>query len=179
MNLLEQVAMSPFSSYRIIPLTKGQFTIIDAADYPLIGQHRWHAEWNPHTQSYYAKRSKNLGIIDGKLTIITIRMHRVILGLTDWNIVGDHRNRKATLDNRRQNLRVATRTESGRHRGISKNNTSGYKGVYKNRFGKPWYALIMVDGISIRLGSFDRIEDAAQAYNEAAIKYHKEFAPTS
>lgn len=175
MNLLEQVAMSPLSSYCIIQLTKGQYAIIDAADYPLVRGRKWHSEWNSHTQSYYAKSSKYGGLVDGKKKIITTRMHRLILGLTDWHITADHINPAATLDNRRYNLREATRTQNRRNSRIQKNNTSGFKGVYKSRFGKPWYAMICVDRKLIKLGSFDTIEEAAESYEKASLLYHKEF----
>ena len=60
---------------------------------------------------------------------------------------------------------------------MNKNNTSGYKGVFKNVNKKfPWKACINVNCEKIYLGQFRTKEDAAKAYNEAAIKLHGFFA---
>ena len=57
-----------------------------------------------------------------------------------------------------------------------KNNTSGFKGVYWHKARKKWRVQITVDGKNMHLGSFDDKKDAAQAYNDAAVQYHGEFA---
>ncbi len=53
---------------------------------------------------------------------------------------------------------------------INRNNTSGFKGVYFNKLNtvKVWTAEIIRAGRKTRLGSFERIEDAALAYELAA-----------
>lgn len=66
MSLLEQTPLSPETSYRIIPLSKGQVAIVDVEDYERLAKYKWHAGWNPHTNSFYAKRSQYIGIVDGK-----------------------------------------------------------------------------------------------------------------
>lgn len=75
------------------------------------------------------------------------------------------------------NLREATRHQNGYNRKLGRDNTSGYKGVtfFKGR----WRALIRADSQRIFLGDFDTPEEAAQAYDEAAIRYHGEFAKTN
>jgi hypothetical protein len=60
-------------------------------------------------------------------------------------------------------------------------NKSGYgaypKGVtWRDRKENPWQAKIRVNGIRIHLGSFADMEEAAEAYREAAKLYHREFA---
>ena len=45
----------------------------------------------------------------------------------------DHIETVATLDNRKQNLRLATRSQNNANRRVFKNNTSGFKGVYCRR----------------------------------------------
>lgn len=54
------------------------------------------------------------------------------------------------------------------------NNTSGYKGVSRDR-GR-WRAYIRVNYKQIHLGNFRTKEEAARRYNEAALKYFGEFA---
>jgi hypothetical protein len=56
------------------------------------------------------------------------------------------------------------------------NNSSGYKGVSFNNSSKKWRAQIWLNSKSYHLGLFIDPIDAARAYNEAALKYHGEFA---
>ncbi len=74
----------------------------------------------------------------------------------------DHINNDRT-DNRLENLRYATKQENSRNCSISKNNTSGTKGVNWNKRDKKWSARITIDGIKIHIGRFDNKEDAINA----------------
>lgn len=89
----------------------------------------------------------------------------------------DHRN-QIKFDNRIDNLRPATRAENSYNRGILKSNTSGYNGVVKikNKCSISWRAHILLNGKHIYIGQFKNKDDAARAWNIAAIKYHGEFA---
>lgn len=53
----------------------------------------------------------------------------------------DHINRNRS-DNRKENLRLATRQENNCNRGTYRNNTSGYKGVWMERKTKTWYVKV-------------------------------------
>lgn len=79
------------------------------------------------------------------------------------------------LNNRRSNLRIATPTQNARNTRLARNNTSGFKGVSETAEGR-WRARITVDWIEIRLGNFDTREQAAAAYDAAALIHHGEFA---
>lgn len=82
-------------------------------------------------------------------------------------------------DNRIANLRLATRTQNVRNTRRRHDNSSGVKGVYWiARCGK-WRADIRVAGKGKHLGYFNRIEDAAAAYERAAAKHFGEFARTA
>lgn len=78
-------------------------------------------------------------------------------------------------DNRWYNLREATSTQNNHNRRISKNNTTGYKGVsrHKNRFKS---SIRVGNGKRIFLGYFNTAEEAYEAYCKACEEYHKEFA---
>lgn len=161
-----------------IPLTRGQVTLIDAVDADLL-QHKWHAlfdEKYPPKGAYKANREINLG--DGKCTCQL--MHRVILGrvigreLTAAETV-DHKNLN-TLDNRRENLRLASMSEQSRNRRMRNDNTSGYKGVYYLKNNRKWTAIASIKGERFYLGSFDTKEEAHEARLNAVKLHYGEFA---
>lgn len=82
-------------------------------------------------------------------------------------------------DNRIKNLRLATNSQNNSAKGISQTNTSGYKGVSWNSKQKKWAAFIGISGKNKNLGSFDKPEEAALAYDRAAIRLFGEFANTN
>lgn len=100
-----------------------------------------------------------------------IHMHRDILGIDGFV---DHRNGD-TLDNRRENLRPATRAQNAWNRGKLSTNRSGHKGVSKDADGRRWIAKIEVNGVRHRK-AFKVLEEAAAWYREAALRLHGEFA---
>ena len=103
---------------------------------------------------------------------ITVPLHRHITNCPKGMHV-DHINGNV-LDNRLSNLRICTPSQNQANSKLPKNNTSGYKGVSKN--GDGWKAKIRVDYAYYYLGTFLTKEEAARAYNAAAIKYFGEFA---
>ena len=79
------------------------------------------------------------------------------------------------LDNRIENLRVATMTEQRANQRVRKDSKSGIKGVQKTRQGT-WSARISKDGVTYRLGIFDAPEKAHIAYIKAAQTLFGKFA---
>jgi hypothetical protein len=71
----------------------------------------------------------------------------------------DHRNNDKT-NNQLTNLRWATTKENAMNQIISKNNTSGIKGIDWYKANEKWRAQIKIDGIRIHIGYFDNLEDA-------------------
>lgn len=80
-------------------------------------------------------------------------------------------------NNRWHNLRLADDQQNQANSRKSKNNTSGFKGVYRSHCrGRPWRAKLNLGTKQIHLGSFDTAADAAAAYASAAKEHFKEFA---
>lgn len=79
-------------------------------------------------------------------------------------------------DNRISNLREATLSQNQYNRGISKNNTSGIKGVTWNCHAKKWMAITTINGKNKNLGYFDDIALAEKTVIKARLKHHGEFA---
>lgn len=160
--------------YRYIALTKNQVAIVDIEDYERLARYSWQAHWSKDTQTYYAQRGAPR--LDGKHGQMYVSMHRQIMAVEDRHILVDHRNRSETLDNRKENLRIADRSQNGANSKISKNNKSGFKGVYYHKANNKWAAHIRsVNGRKF-LGLFATPEDAHAAYCKAAAELFGEFA---
>ena len=105
-----------------------------------------------------------------------IRLHRLLLGAKDGDIV-DHANRDK-LDNRKQNLRIATPSENTQNSKISKKNKTGFIGVWWDKDRKKWEVQIRLNGKSKKIGRFTNLEKAIKARLEAELEYFGEdFAP--
>jgi hypothetical protein len=91
-------------------------------------------------------------------------------------ILVDHRNGD-TLDNRRTNLRLATCSQNSCNRQKTKSKTSSrFIGVSFDKHKVVWTAYISFHRKRIWLGCFKTEIAAAKAHDEAAKKYHDEFA---
>lgn len=163
---------SPSSDYRTIPLTQGQVALVSAHRYEELNKFKWTAHWNKRLKKFYAVRGINLS--GGRWGLV--RMHRQILGLERGDKrEGDHINHD-TLDNRDENLRIATRSQNGCNRGAQINNKSGFKGVIWYKREGNWKAEIMIHRKHKHLGYFPTAELAYEAYCKAAKEIHGEFA---
>lgn len=155
-----------------IPLTKGQVAKVDPENVIELSKRQWYAYWNKCTRSYYALNDKRFP--DGSR--ITVGMHRYLLGLTDPSLDGEHKNHD-TLDNRKSNLRPATRAENNENNRLRSGNQTGFKGVgIDKRRKKKFVARIKVEGKTKFIGYFYTAEEAFEARKSAAEKEYGEFA---
>jgi hypothetical protein len=155
-------------SFRRIFIGEGKSSIVEPGDFYRVNNFHWSVKKNG--PRIYAVRMD----ISGKKTKI-ISMQRELMS-PPANLLVDHRNRDS-LDNRRANLRLATRSQNMFNRAKRKSKTSSrFIGVSFNKAGGKWTARIYYQNKQIWLGRFGSELDAANAYDEAARKYHKEFA---
>lgn len=152
-----------------VPITKGKFAIVDDADYESVSKWKW-----AYCRDGYARRTKYIGVVDGKEKSRKIAMHREITNAAIGMEV-DHINMDR-LDNRRENLRVCTTTQNKMNRKSYSGSISKYKGVGWRKDTKKWVGRIVVNKKQKILGNFKSEIEAAKAYNEAAIKMFGKFA---
>ncbi len=149
-----------------IILTQGKYSKINDNWYEYINKWKWYAFKDRN--KYYAARSIKI-----KNKVYRICMHHIIWELME-NIIPidniiDHKDGDG-LNNYDDNLRLATRSQNRANTKIYKNNTSGYIGVYKNKFS--FVAYIKHE----KLGSFSTAEMAARVRDYHAIRLYGEFA---
>lgn len=103
-----------------------------------------------------------------------VPLHRFIISATEGLVV-DHINGN-TLDNRKNNLRMATKAENGQNRvNLAKNNTSGVRGVTWHKTRKRWMGSVVVNQKAIHVGFFDDIETARIAVEQVRA-HHMPFS---
>jgi hypothetical protein len=103
-------------------------------------------------------------------------MHRVILGCPDILSV-DHKDGDG-LNNRRENLRLATQSQNMHNQRINRANKTGFKGVSLHKVSGKWIAQIGLKGKTNYLGLFASPEEAHAAYCRASDQYHGDFGRT-
>jgi hypothetical protein len=138
----------------------GRVFLIDALDLPRLEGRKWRAYRGTHT--WY-------------VTSNGIYLHRFLMDAPD-GVEVDHINGNG-LDNRRSvNLRLATHQQNLANQGLSRANTSGYRGVIWLKKEHRWRAQLKCAGKFQAVGSFEDIETAAYAYDLAALKVFGPFA---
>lgn len=158
-----------------IELTQGYYAIVDAEDFDRLNKFSWHAftlksktrikpkifakrclEVNGTIKSYYMQQDVLILYKDLRQRIIHIN--------------GD------SLDNRKSNLKIATKSQIQQSKYVDETNTaSRFRGVSWSKRNEIWEAEITVRNEIIRLGSFSDEIEAAKAYDDASSYYHKEF----
>lgn len=136
--------------------------LVDDCDYDSVNSYKWHAQ-KMQGDIWYAARADG-----GKF----VRMHRIIMSVSDRKICVDHINHNG-LDNRRGNLRTCTHAQNLAN-SRKKKGKNRFKGI-SERCGN-FRAIITLNGKLKSLGTYKNEQDAVSAYNSAVTSMHGEFA---
>lgn len=139
--------------------------LVDDADYDWLSQHKWGVRTTANGYQY--------AVVAGG----GASMHREILGLTKGDgLEGDHKDGD-TLNNQRDNLRIATATQNKQNK-RRRSPATGFKGVYLDRqcSARPFRSFITSNKKPFYLGNYTNAVEAALAYDKAAISLFGEFA---
>lgn len=138
--------------------------LIDVEDYDKVKKYIWYVDPNGYVVSSRGNNGR------------AMKIHRLIMDVLDKpNIEIDHIHHNLR-DNRKSELRTASRSENCINRQLEHLNNSGTIGVYQHSNGA-WCAQINYDKKHIYLGYYNTYEDAVAARKAAEKLYHKGFSP--
>ena len=129
--------------------------LIDLEDVGFVKQYKW----NLHNQGYMYNHEIGL-------------FHKYKTGFE----LTDHINRNR-LDNRKENLREATKQINQINRSLQKNNSSGITGVGYNKQKQLWVSRLEKDGVIIIYECYENKEDAIRCRLQGEKDYFGEYAP--
>lgn len=152
-----------YNTVNLISLTKGESARVSTEDFEWLSAFKWCINGNG-----YAVRN---GVRNGKRTMI--QMHREIINAKEGEDV-DHIN-KCKTDNRRENLRVCSRSQNLCNVGKTSKNKSGYKGVSYDVKNKKYAAHVCFRGKQKNLGRYATPEEAHREYIRASKTLHGDF----
>jgi hypothetical protein len=160
-----------------IPLSQGQYTLVDDGDFEWLSKRKWYASKDYNT--FYALRE-----VQKNYKSKNLLMHREIMKAPKGMQV-DHIDGNG-LNNQKSNLRLCTPAQNQRNRRLNKNNTSGYRGVCWFKDHAKWSAYFYIRrpddpkrSKRIHIGFFDDPIEAAHAFDKAVIEQFDEFAKTN
>lgn len=150
-----------------IPLTQGLVAVVDDDVFSSLNEYKWYAKRNGRT--FYAYRS--IRTPHGRTSFT---MHQQIMD-SPKGVQVDHIDHNG-LNNTRSNLRLCTKQQNVANTTLRSTNRSGFKGVSFHRQLGKWRAVFHLNGKQIYLGAFPTPEEAARAYDAAAVREWGEFA---
>lgn len=143
--------------YKLIRLNNGNLVKVDNEDFDRVKNYPW------CNKDGYAYNSE-LG-----------RMHRFIMNAPNGMLV-DHKKAEDILDNRKSNLRLATRAQNSMNSRSKKGSSSKFKGVSWNSLTKKWKLQIAFEGVNKHIGEFIDEVECAKLYDRKALELFGEFA---
>lgn len=137
-----------------VKLRSGEEMLCDIEDWDKLKEYTWRINKN--------------GYAAAPINRIQKRFHVQIMGKKNGYVI-DHIDQNK-LNNQKRNLRFVTKSGNAANSKLSKNNTSGIKGVQRTKSGR-WIARLMINGKNICLGTYDTIEEAEEARRKGEEKY--------
>jgi len=144
------------------------YAMVDNEDYFVLRNMKWRMHKSYTTNCFYAVTSVGES---------SIAMHLFIVNAPKGFEV-DHKDGNG-LNNQKINLRACTHQQNGSNLRKNKKNTTGFKGVHFNTSRNTFQSYITPNRKHIYLGSYKTDQEAALAYDEAAIEHFGEFACTN
>lgn len=140
---------------------QGEKFIIDTEDLNKVKDYCWYISAKKYVTANQKDKSNK-----------KVWLHRLVMDAHENEIV-DHIDWDKS-DNRKSNLRIATKSQNNTNIKRKSNNRSGYTGVKMAKSGK-YVAQITANKHRVHLGTFDTIQEAVEARRTAEKQYHKEF----
>lgn len=153
-------------NYVIGYTNKGHKFFFDIEDYDIVSQYFWRRDDN----GYIVASDKQ----DGVKTLYW--MHRLIVNASNEYDVDHIHGKESRNDNRKSNLRIATRSQNAMNRGVASNNTSTVTGVRWHNASNKWQVSIGVNNQSVYLGVYDDFDTAVMVRKQAEEKYFREWS---
>jgi hypothetical protein len=143
--------------------------IVSPEDFDLVSHHWVLRSFNGYQYAYSSRKPY------AQILMHRLIMERMLARPLQKGEEIDHSNHN-TFDNRRSNLRLATRTQNNANHKKLNGQTSIYKGVSWDSERQKWAAFIKLKQKSRFLGRFDTEVEAAKTYNAAAKESFGRFA---
>jgi len=158
---------------RLIPLTQSQFATVSPEDYEWLSQWKWtaHRARRLYGPAWYAIRMSP----SPKRKMLYLHREIAKRAFLPQSKQYDHKDRNG-LNNTRQNIRPCTANQNGANTTKSPGKSSRFIGVFWFKAKQKWAVRIRTKEGRKFIGYFDNEVIAARAYNEAAARYHGEFA---
>ena len=153
-----------------IGLTRGFISVVDEEYFDIVRRRKWYSIkcgskfYACNTIRGRANKSENS----------TTLLHRLVAECPEGKVV-DHINGD-TFDNRRSNLRICSTMSNLHGQGVSKNSSTGVRGVRRCGRGLPYVVGLMKDGKNHYGGKFATLDEATEARDGLAlILYGEDF----
>lgn len=155
-----------------IPLTQGQVALVDDEDFDRVSKYNWSAR--KFSNGFYAYR----GWVDSKTKKVKNHSLGVFLLNPPKGSVVDHLNGNP-LDNRKSNLRVASKQQNTWNRSVCKTSTTGIKNVMPRKSKVDGRILnyrvgLMIDGKYKQFGPYSTVEEAVAVRNKILMEVRGE-----
>ena len=151
------------NDYGIGSTENGDEFYFDKEDYEKIKDYYWYLNKDGYVISTPFHNSK------------TILMHRLVMDVSDSKVLVDHIYHHKN-DNRKQFLRIVTKSQNAMNSLTPINNSSGQKGVYLYKRTQKWIAGLWINNKYISCGSYNLKEDAIKARLAAEKVYYGEYS---